>query len=98
MIRKNSDHFRRPHEALAVNVQSRFLSSLVIAAAVLVPGCRSADSACKRAKELTSADGRGVSKAGCFMRIHELKGAERDALVDCLNDAADAEGIRSCLK
>ncbi len=69
----------------------------ILAAALVLPACKSAESACKHAKEVTKAEGKAVSNAACLMRMHDLKGAERDALVDCLSAAADGDAVRACL-
>jgi len=76
----------------------RFTLVAATLATLVLPGCRTADGTCERVAEVTEKEGKKIHKAACLMRLHEAKGDERDTLLDCLGDAADASAMRTCFQ
>ena len=82
---------------MTIDIRRFTLVSATLMALVL-PGCRTAEGTCERVAEVTEKDGKKIHKVACLMHWHELKGDDRDKLLDCLSDASDAAAMRTCFQ
>lgn len=82
---------------MTIDIRRLTLLSATLLTLVL-PGCRTADGVCERVAEVTEKEGKKIHSAACLMRLHELEGAERDKMIDCLADAQDAAAMRTCFE